>query len=203
MALTRWDSLIGGSSVATQVVLISDPPKQSYRVIGAGSGGGGVVITATVQLDPTSDDRFQRIMRVHLTGDLCVQQIAPEWGGCLTQEVYSNDLCSVWDVHLISAVSSGGLALPQVQLRFIQAMAGTQVKRATVVWKPGTTPGSQLGGIAQFHGWESNEFEIWGWIDPEVNGLVTCVLTFMVGIKTGPSSANDVIINTDLVAAIP
>ncbi len=151
MALTPWDSLLGGSSVATQVILVGEDPKQSYRVVGAGSGGGGVIIQATVQTDPTSDDRFQRVMRVHLTGEFCTQQATTEYGTCIKQEVYSNDLCSVWNATLISAVSSGGLALPEVQLRFIQAVAGKQVKRATVLWKPGTTVGSQLGSLIQFH----------------------------------------------------
>src|SRR5437868_1841231 len=135
MTLTAWNAPGGpGDDYRTRYIIVADcngtiTPQQTCRVM----GDSATTIVSTVQADPFSDDRFQRVMRVKLSSPKVVQ---PKASFCAEQPVDINDLASVWGVHLRKVATSNGTAVPGFQLRIIQAVTGNQVKRATLVYKP-------------------------------------------------------------------
>ncbi len=204
MALTKWNDGPAGADFNTRVLVVKDcdgliTPKQSYRVM-----GDQVKVDSSVQLDPFSDDRFQRILRVHLSAPPVHQRTG--LNGCIRYDVYEDDLASVWGVNLFNIAPApatpGGapaLAAPTVQFRFIQSIVGNQTLRATVRYKPVSASGNPQG-LIQLHGVESTDLEVWAWIDPEENGTVSAIMSLMVTAKMAPSSSNDVILGLDATA---
>lgn len=200
MTLTAWNNASGGSDFSTREFIAAscnDPtivPKKSYWVIGS-----QMKVDSSVQVDPTSDDRFRPVLRAHIS----TPEETAIVGGCKKFVFHSDDLASVWNVNLMAvapapAVAGGAVALvvPQIQFRFIQSINGNQTKRATVLYKPTTAAGS-LGYLIQLHGVESNELEVWAWIDPEINGTVSATMSLLIGVKMDPSSGNNVILGND------
>ncbi|MEO8069939.1 MAG: hypothetical protein ABI652_00940 [Acidobacteriota bacterium] len=155
-------------------------------------------VEATAQADVTSDDRFQRMGRVHLSHPGCTMPQPAEYGAnCGPGKlVFINDLASVWTITLLSATPEGGIVIPDLQIRIIQSIRGVQMKRATVKYK-----GPFVSGyVAQLYGVESTDLEIWSWIDPADASLGAKVqLIFGVSVKMRLSSRDFVTLGDNVV----
>jgi len=204
--LTQWNSPNGpGSSYRTSDIVVAsclgDPnhpyarPPESYSITTEST-----TVEATAQVDVVSDDRFQRIGRVHLSHPSCMMPQPVEYGyGCgVGSRVFENDLASVWTILLLSANPEGGITVPDLQIRIIQAIRGVQIKRATVRYKAPFASGY----VVQLHGVESTDLEIWSWINP-ADASLTAKVALIFGVSVKMRSSGDNIIYGDNVVPIP
>lgn len=198
MALTKWNDPSGpGADYRTSDIVIANclgnplfpyaRPPESYTI-----NTESTVVEATAQTDVTSDGRFQRMGRIHLSHPACMMPQPAEYGqNCGPGKlVFEDDLASAWAITLLTAMpESGTLVVPDLQIRIIQSIRGVQIKRATVKYK---APFSS-GYVVQLHGVESTDLEIWAWINPADASLTAKVaLIFGVSVKMKPSSGNDI-----------
>lgn len=205
--LTKWNDPSGpGAGYRTSDIVIAsclgDPSNPYARAPESyTTNTEQTIVEATAQVDVTSDDRFQRIGRVHLSHPGCTMPQPAEYGiNCGPGKlVFQDDLASVWAITLLTAIGVGGIAVPDLQIRIIQAIRGVQIKRATVRYKAPFASGY----VVHLHGVESTDLEIWSWINPADASLTAKVaLIFGVSVKMRPSSG-DFVTFGDNVVAIP